>query len=139
MSAADVEHWRKAEEPLSPFAVSVQPLVERGVVDAVALDHRISPSVSLLPTPGHTPGHVSVRIESRGESAVITGDMVHSPVQLARPQWSSIADSDADEAIRSRQRLLDLAGGSGVLVMGTHFPGRTAGRVERDGGSWRFV
>jgi glyoxylase-like metal-dependent hydrolase (beta-lactamase superfamily II) len=139
MSQPDLDYWRKAESALSPFAVSVQPLLERGLVDAVALDHRISPSVSLLPTPGHTPGHVSVRIESRGESAVITGDMVHSPVQLARPEWSSVADLDPDEAIRSRRALLGLAGGSGVIVMGTHFPGRTAGRVERDGAGWRFV
>jgi len=139
MSKPDLEYWGKAEAALSPFAISVQPLLERGLVDAVPLDHRLSPSVSLLPTPGHTPGHVSVRIESRGTSAVITGDMVHSPVQLARPQWSSIADLDPDEAIRSRQHLLDLVAGRGALVMGTHFPGQTAGRVERDGESWRFV
>ena len=140
MSKADVEHWGKAEaSPLSPFGISVQPLLERGLVDAVPLDHRLSPSLSLLPTPGHTPGHVSVRIESRGESAVITGDMVHSPVQLARPQWPSVADTDPDEAIRSRDSLLRLAGGTGLLVLGTHFPGRTAGRVERDAKTWRFV
>ena len=139
MSGADVEYWGKADDALSPFAVSVQPLVERGLVDAVALDQRLSPSVSLMPTPGHTPGHVSVRIESRGQSAVITGDMVHSPVQLARPEWSSIGDTDPDEAVRSRRSLLEHAGGRGVLVMGTHFPGRTAGRIEREGASWRFV
>jgi glyoxylase-like metal-dependent hydrolase (beta-lactamase superfamily II) len=140
LSKADVEYWRGAgDAALSPFGVSVQPLLERGRVDAVALDHRISPSVCLMPTPGHTPGHVSVRIESRGETAVITGDMVHSPVQLARPEWSSIGDVDPDEAIRSRRSLLQVAGGTGALVMGTHFPGRTAGRVERDGPSWRFV
>jgi glyoxylase-like metal-dependent hydrolase (beta-lactamase superfamily II) len=139
LSKADVEYWGKAEAALSPFAISVQPLLDRGLVDAVELDQRISPSVSLMPTPGHTPGHVSVRIESRGQSAVITGDMVHSPVQLARPEWSSIGDTDSDEAIRSRQRLLEHAGGRGVLVMGTHFPGLTAGRIERDGRNWRFV
>jgi glyoxylase-like metal-dependent hydrolase (beta-lactamase superfamily II) len=139
MSRADVEHWGKAEAALSPFAVSVQPLIERGLVDAVPLDQRLSPSVSLWPTPGHTTGHVSVRIESRGQSALITGDMVHSPVQLARPQWSSIADVDPDEAIRSRHRLLELVGGRGVLVMGTHFPGQTVGRVEREADAWRFV
>jgi len=139
LSKPDVEYWGKAEEALSPFAISVQPLLDRGLVDASPLDHRISPSVSLMPTPGHTPGHVSVRVESRGQRAVITGDMVHSPVQLARPQWSSIADSDPDEAIRSRQRLLEHAGGTGVLVMGTHFPGRTAGKIEREGKDWRFV
>jgi glyoxylase-like metal-dependent hydrolase (beta-lactamase superfamily II) len=140
MSRADVEYWRKAEDPaLSPFAISVEPLLERGLVDAVPLDHRISPSVCLMPTPGHTPGHVSVRIESRGETAVITGDMVHSPVQLARPEWSLLGDSDPDEAVRSRRQLLSVAGGTGALVMGTHFPGKTAGRVERDGRTWRFV
>ena len=138
ISRDDIAHWRANPGPHNPFAISVQPLIDAGRVEAVAPDHRISRSVSLWPSPGHTPGHVSVRIESRGEVAVITGDMVHTPVQLAVPAWSSIADTDAAEAERSRLRLLSEVGGGAALVLGTHFPGKTAGRVLRDGTVWRF-
>ena len=101
-------------------------------------DHRVSPSVALLPTPGHTPGHVSVHITSGGESAVITGDMVHSPVQFARPEWSSVADTDSAEAVRSRERLVAIAGGATTLVIGTHFPPPTAGTSRARRRGWTF-
>jgi glyoxylase-like metal-dependent hydrolase (beta-lactamase superfamily II) len=139
MSKGDLAHWSASPGPLNPFEISVQPLVARGLVDAADSEFRLSKSVSLWPSPGHTPGHVSVRIESRGEVAMITGDMVHTPVQLARPEWSSIADTDAREAEASRHRLLREVGGGAALVLGTHFPGKTAGRVLRDGSGWRFV
>jgi glyoxylase-like metal-dependent hydrolase (beta-lactamase superfamily II) len=138
MTKLDLDHWSANEARHNPFAISVQPVIEAGLVDAVALDHRVSPSISLTSTPGHTPGHVSVRIASRGETAIITGDMVHSPVQFARPDWSSVADTDRDEAMRSRERLVALAGGQPLLVIGTHFPPPTAGHIVRDGESWRF-
>ena len=138
MSRLDLDYWSGREARHNPFSVSVQPVIDAGLVDAVETDHRVSPSVALLPTPGHTPGHVSVHITSRGESAVITGDMVHSPVQFARPEWSSVADTDRDEATRSRERLITLAGERGVVVIGTHFPAPTAGHLVRDHASWRF-
>ena len=110
MTRADVEHWQQADAWVNAFATSVQPLLDHGVVDAVESTHRVSASVSLTPTPGHTPGHASVRIDSKGSHAVITGDMVHSPVQLVRPEWSSVADSDAEEATRSRHTMREYAG-----------------------------
>jgi glyoxylase-like metal-dependent hydrolase (beta-lactamase superfamily II) len=139
MSGPDLAYWCEREALHNPFSVSVQPVIDAGLVDAVATDHRVSTSVALLPTPGHTPGHVSVHITSRGESAIITGDMVHSPVQFARPDWSSFADTDRVEATRSRERLLALAGGRPTLVIGTHFPPPTAGHLVHDGSVWTFV
>lgn len=139
MSQPDLAYWREHEALHNPFAISVQPVVDAGLVDAVATDHRVSPSVALLPTPGHTPGHVSVHITSRGASAIVTGDMVHSPVQFARPEWSSVADTDRDEATRSRERLVEMAGGAPTLVIGTHFPPPTAGHLVHDGSGWTFT
>ena len=138
MSEPDVRYWRDHEARHNPFAVSVQPVIDAGLVDQVATDHRVSASVALLPTPGHTPGHVSVHIASQGESAFITGDMVHSPVQFARPDWSSLADTDGAEATRSRERLVAIAGDRRALVIGTHFPPPTAGHIVRDGDTWKF-
>jgi glyoxylase-like metal-dependent hydrolase (beta-lactamase superfamily II) len=81
MSRADLEHWQHdVDDWANPFEVSVQPLLARGLVDAIDPPHQVSASVSLISPPGHTPGHVSVQVESNGSRAVITGDMVHSPV-----------------------------------------------------------
>jgi glyoxylase-like metal-dependent hydrolase (beta-lactamase superfamily II) len=139
MSQPDLTFWSENEGSYNPFSVSVQPVIDAGLVDPVATDHRVSASVALLPTPGHTPGHVSVHITSQGESAIVTGDMVHSPVQFARTEWSSVADTDPDEATRSRERVLALAGGGPTLVIGTHFPPPTAGHLVHDGSGWIFV
>ena len=92
----------------------------------------------LEPTPGHTPGHVAVRIASRGQHAMITGDLTHHPVQWAEPQWGIDADSDGAEATRTRLRLLAEHTGSDLLVIGTHYAPPTAGRLVRRAGGVRF-
>ena len=139
MSRCDLDHWQHVEAFTNPFDVSVQPLLDRGLVDAVDAPHRISASVSLLATPGHTPGHVSVQIESNGARAMITGDMVHSPVQFVRPEWSSVADTDREAATRTREQVRDVVGNTDVLIIGTHFPSPTVGHLVSDAtGQWRF-
>jgi glyoxylase-like metal-dependent hydrolase (beta-lactamase superfamily II) len=97
----------------------------------------ISPEIRLLPSPGHTPGHVSVMIESEGERAVITGDMTHHPCQLAHPDWS--LDNDPEPATLTRRRLFAEWADQTVLVIGTHFAAPTAGRIVRDGAAFRFA
>ena len=118
---------------------SVTPVWEAGLVDLVETDHRICDEVNLVPTLGHTPGHVSVRIASQGEEALITGDFMHHPCQIARPEWSSTADSDPAEARLTRERMLTHLADTPILVIGTHFAGRTAGHVVRDGDAYRLA
>ena len=65
-------------------------MLDAGLAEFVDLDYRVSPEIRLTPTTGHTPGHVSVMIESEGERAVITGDMVHHPSQLAHLDWAAV-------------------------------------------------
>jgi glyoxylase-like metal-dependent hydrolase (beta-lactamase superfamily II) len=117
---------------------SVRPVLEAGLVDLVQADHGVSPEVKLEPTPGHTPGHVSVRLRSRGEQAVVTGDLMHHPVQCAFPEWASRADVDPALAQRTRRRFLERSAQTSELVFGTHFAGASAGRVVPDGGGFRF-
>ena len=89
-----------------------------------------------MPTPGHTPGHVSVRIESGGQSALITGDMVHHPAQIFRHDWPSVPDHDAVASVATRTAIFpDLANG-GVLVLGTHFAEPASGYITRRGDGW---
>ena len=136
---AEYAHWSNAAaDDNIDFRYSVDPIVEAGLADFVEEDHRLTEEVRLEPTPGHTPGHVSVQIESRGERAVITGDMVHHPVQLAEPTWGSHPDARPQQAIETRRAFVERYGDAPVLVIGTHFAGPGAGWIRRRDGSVRF-
>jgi glyoxylase-like metal-dependent hydrolase (beta-lactamase superfamily II) len=133
-------HW-SAEgdaEAQQILADSVQPIFDAGLVDLVEMDHRLSAEVRLVPTPGHTPGHVSVMIESQGERAMITGDMTHHPCQLAHPEWSPPFDSDPTASAAMRRGVFEDLADQPVLVIGTHYAAPTAGHVKRDGSAFRF-
>ncbi len=141
MGRREFEHWTtQTERPdMAPImADSVLPVYNSGLVDLVETDHRLSPEISLIPSFGHTPGHCSVRIASRGEEALITGDFLHHPCQIAHPEWSSTADWNPDQAHHTRLRMYEELAGKPVLVLGTHFAGATAGRIVRDGAVFRL-
>lgn len=137
----EFEHWRDQTETahmLPVYSDSVAPIVEAGLHTLVEADQQLTPEISLVPTHGHSPGHVSVRISSKGEEALITGDWAHHPCQLAHPEWASTADYDAKAAEVTRRRMLAELADRPVLVIGTHFAGPTAGRVKRDGNAYRL-
>jgi len=137
---AEHAHWSAEDEGETPqiLADSVQPIFDAGLVDLVEMDHVISPELRLVPTPGHTPGHVSVAIDSEGQRALITGDFTHHPCQMAHPEWSPPFDSDPKAAgVMRRQMFADMAD-QPVLVIGTHYAAPTAGHVKRDGDAFRF-
>ena len=141
MGNTEFHHWRgHSERPdmQAVFADSVAPVFEAGLVDLVETDHKVCDEISLIPTVGHTPGHVSVAIKSQGEEALITGDFMHHPCQIARPHWCSTADSDPATAQATRERMLVELSSRPVLVIGTHFAGATAGRIVRDGDVYRM-
>ena len=137
----EYEHWRTqtANAHMLPvFADSVRPVFEAGLADLVEIDHVLCEEVRLTPSLGHSPGHCSVRIASRGQHALITGDFAHHPCQMAHPEWASTADFDAAQAEATRRRILGELAGEPVLMIGTHFAGPTAGRVVRDGAVFRL-
>lgn len=120
-------------------ADSIQPVVDAGLVDLVATDYVICEGVRLVPSHGHTPGHVSIAISSQGETALITGDSIHHPVQIAFPGIRTHLDFDADLAEATRLSLLRDAEASGLLLIGTHFAAPTAGRICQHGEGWQLV
>jgi len=101
-------------------------------------NRKLTGEVWLESTPGHTPGHVSVRISSRGENAVITGDMMHNPIQIAHPDWVCGFDTDPGLASDTRQKFVERYCDQPIRVFGTHFGGPTAGHIVRRGGAFRF-
>ena len=137
----EYEHWIKDDdaEQVAIMADSVKPIFDAGVAQMVEMNHRISNEVRLMPTTGHTPGHVSVVIESKGETAIITGDMMHHPAQIGHPEWCPSFDSDKDAARVTRQAMLKDWADKPILIIGTHFAAPTAGHIERDGASYKFT
>lgn len=136
---AEWQYWKDQPEDYGPVITdSVRPIVDAGLADLVETDQEITDEVRLEPTPGHTPGHVSVRIRSAGEDAAITGDVMHHPCQIAHPEWSTVLDHDSDESVRTRRAFLERCAHAPVLVIGTHFTTPTAGRIVREGNAYRF-
>ena len=115
------------------------PIVKAGLQELVETNHRLTDEISLFPTPGHTPGHVSVAISSAGKKATITGDLIHHPIQLADPGLCANFDFDKKLALATRRRFIDDHLDRDVLVLGTHFPTPAAGHIIRDKESFRFV
>src|SRR5487761_818398 len=136
MGRIEHAHWagpHDRDDVRTVLADSVQPVFDAGMVDLVETDHVLCEEVSLVPSFGHTPGHVSVRIVSQGEEALVTGDFLHHPCQIAHPEWSSTADWDAAGAEATRQHMYAALADRPVLILGTHFAGATAGHLVRDG------
>jgi glyoxylase-like metal-dependent hydrolase (beta-lactamase superfamily II) len=117
---------------------SVLPIIQAGLQQLVEVDHRVSDEITLEHTPGHTPGHVAVRISSQGENAVITGDLMHHPVQCSAPELGTHVDWDSLSGEQTRRRFLYGCADKPVLVLGSHFAKPTAGWVVSHGGGWRF-
>ena len=133
------DYWKDRPEDHGPVITdSVRPIVDAGLADLVEGDHKLTDEVWLEPTPGHTPGHSSVHIRSAGEEAVITGDMIHHPVQMAHPDWCLDVDYDKDQSRATRRAFLERYSDAPVLVIGTHFVTPTAGHVVRDGDAYRL-
>ena len=132
-------HWRVEEQEYGPVIEdSVQPIFDAGMAVLVPQNHQVTDEVWLEPTPGHTPGHVSIHIKSRGEEAVITGDMIHHPCQIKHTDWSSTADHDAHQAASTRRSFVQQYADKPILIIGTHFAGPTAGKIVKDGASYRL-
>jgi len=132
LAAADDDNSREV------LADSVAPVLAAGLVDWVDSSHAITDEVRLEPTPGHTRGHVSVRIRSAGAEAVITGDLMHHPIQCCDPSVESRFNVDSEQAFATRMRFLREQADRDVLVLGTHFAAPTGGRIVSSGAAWRF-
>jgi glyoxylase-like metal-dependent hydrolase (beta-lactamase superfamily II) len=131
---AEYDHW--AARPPVHFQDSVAPVVKAGLADFYDADSRIAEEITLLPTPGHSPGHFSLLLRSQGESLLLTGDAAHHPIQLARPELGSTVDHDPAQAVRSRLSLLQRFADTETEVIGGHFAG---GRIRRDGEAFRLT
>ncbi len=118
---------------------SIRPIMDAGLHEFVETNHRLTAEVALEPAPGHTPGHVSVRIDSRGSRAVLTGDLMHHPLQCARPELGTHIDWDNDRGHRTRIDFFNELADKPVFVLGSHFVAPTGGYIRTHGKTWRFA
>jgi len=138
------EHWKHLRSTngyhdMAHLIDAIDPVLEAGLADFIDADHQVTDEVSLFPTPGHTPGHVSVRIRSRGEEAVITGDMMHHPIQFAVPDLHGNFDMDKEQGARTRRAFIERFQDRKALIIGSHFCDPTSGWIERDGAAWKLA
>lgn len=118
---------------------SVLPVVDAGQADLVSSDFSLDDNLWIEPTPGHTPGHISIRLSSCGCDGVLTGDVMHSPIQCTFPDWGVAGDGDKDLARQTRKKFLDRYAETDTRILTSHFPSPSAGFIRRAGETFKFV
>lgn len=118
---------------------SVQPILDAGLADIVPTDQRVTDDVRLLPTPGHSPGHVCVDIGRGTERLILMGDVLHTVLQCRFPRWSTRFCSHPDEARTTRLAFMEEHAAAGTLLAPAHFPTPSWGRLVADGDHYRFA
>ena len=120
------------------WGYNCEPVVKAGQALLVDDDYALDDTFWLTPTPGHSPCHCCVNIRSRGQHAVVIGDLMHHALQCREPGWSTVFDWDQAQAARSRRKFLSDTAGTGKFVLPIHFPHPTTGLVEPDGERFRY-
>jgi len=135
----ELDYWLAENDKttLPPIVDSVIPIVEAKRCDLVSSDHALDDLISLLPTPGHTIDHYAVQIGRGGKDAVITGDLIHSPLQARYPELSMRVDYDPQQGVETRRKFLETYCDTGTLCCFAHFPSPSRGHVKRWGDGFR--
>jgi glyoxylase-like metal-dependent hydrolase (beta-lactamase superfamily II) len=134
----EYDHWtmQNAKAEVPPFVDSVLPVVEAGKADLVAADFAIGDHVRIVPTPGHTPGHIAIAIGKGKDDAVFAGDLIHTPLQLRYPELSPKFDVDPAQAATTRRQFLERYCDTDTLCCPAHFPSPTVGKIRRMGNAF---
>ncbi|QOG16381.1 MULTISPECIES: MBL fold metallo-hydrolase [Bradyrhizobium] len=134
----EFDYWteQNAKAEVPPFADSVLPVVEAGRHELVGNDHQIGDHVRIVPTPGHTPGHVAFAMGRGKDDAVFTGDLIHSPLQTLYPELSMKFDVDQAIAAKTRRSVLERYCDTDTLCCTAHFPSPSVGRIKRKGNAF---
>jgi glyoxylase-like metal-dependent hydrolase (beta-lactamase superfamily II) len=140
---AEYAHWEEATKrgtnpPGNVWTYNCRPIVEAGQALLVDDTYQLDDTFSLTPTPGHSPHHCCVDIRSKGQHAVVTGDLMHHALQCCEPGWSTIFDSDPKQGIESRRKFLTKVAETSTLILPIHFPSPTVGRIGAAGAGFRY-
>jgi glyoxylase-like metal-dependent hydrolase (beta-lactamase superfamily II) len=132
MSQKDWEvcHQPEIQRDWFPNApASVWPLADLGLIEFMEGEYALTSELTAIPTPGHTPGHMSIMISSQGERALILGDAAHNPAQAQETDWVSRADMDPEQTRVTRRSIMERLEREGMLVAAGHFPAPGFGKI----------
>jgi glyoxylase-like metal-dependent hydrolase (beta-lactamase superfamily II) len=120
---------------------SVLPVIEAGQAVLVEGDYAIEDTLLIEPAPGHTHGHVALKLADRGGRAVLCGDALHHPLQIYAPELNSRFCELPDQARITRRRLLEHCAAEAALLFPVHFGAPHVAAITRagDGFAARFV
>ena len=121
------------------FEDSVLPVIAAGQAQIVDGRQEVTDRLTILPAPGHTPGHYIVRAGVAGDTALFIGDAIHNPIQIAEPHISTAFCTDGKLAARTRIKILEDCSEYGHLLVPTHFDPPHIGHVRREANSFRFI
>jgi glyoxylase-like metal-dependent hydrolase (beta-lactamase superfamily II) len=145
MARREFEHWKAVQErgEDSPhrlaFEDSVLPVVRTGQAVLVDDDYALEDGLWFESAPGHTPGNVVIHARCGNDRAVFLGDVLHHQLQLAKPEWSTLACSDPELSRSTRMRLIEEYAEAGTRLLPAHFPAPTTGRIVRRGAAYRYA
>src|SRR6266568_810328 len=139
-SKKEYTYWSEVHQktPLDNISESVLPVIEANRAELVTSDHELNDHIRLTPTPGHTPDHFAVCAGRRGDQAVFTGDLIHSPIQARYPELVMRVDTDRDQAVATRRRFFERYCDTDTLCCTMHFPSPSVGHVKRWGDGFRL-
>ncbi len=120
------------------FDDSVLPIVEAGKAVMIDSDAQPDPLLTIKDYPGHTPGSIAINLKDGGKQACFSGDIMHHPIQVYHPDWSSQFCTDQDLSAKSRRRLLEDCVASNALLCPAHFPGANAGYIKPQGNAFKI-
>ena len=135
--AEEHAYWEADNVRKEIYLDSVLPIVEAGRADLVSHDYQLGDHVRILPTPGHTKGHVSFRLGKTADDAVMPGDVMHSPLQARYPELSNGVDYDMAQSAASRKAFLERYCDTRTLCCTAHFPSPSVGRIKRWGDGFK--
>jgi glyoxylase-like metal-dependent hydrolase (beta-lactamase superfamily II) len=132
------ESWRDSDNPAGPHPETVQkPIAD--LLEFIAGGDDVAPGISVVETPGHTFGHVSLIVASSGQRLILTADLFHCPVQVEERDWSVAFDMDVAAARASRERMYPELCKLNTLAAVNHFSNQVFGRFSRHGDGYRWT
>jgi glyoxylase-like metal-dependent hydrolase (beta-lactamase superfamily II) len=135
-SEYDYWHEQNAKADVGPFADSVLPVVEARKAEMVTNDFAIGDHGRILPTPGHTAGHIAFTFGKGKDDVVFAGDLMHSPLQTLHPELSPKFDFDPEQSAVTRRSFLERYCDTNTLCCTAHFPSPSSGKIKRKGNAF---
>ena len=117
---------------------SVLPVIQSGQSIIIDSDFDLGKGITILPTPGHSPGHFCIELRAKNSRGILTGDVLHNPIQVCYPHWTTMFCEDKEKANETRIKLVDYLTDSDIVVLAAHFAGTTAGKIVADANGIKF-